>query len=150
MDGVSRHRQVRAAGVATIAIAACAATEVAYLAVIRSQGGAVSPQPDVVPFVSGYVATIAVATLVGIACLLSGSFAAAKTLFVAAATGSAALGFLAIFSIGLALVIIAALLLVAAASTPILTRPHGWLWPVLCGFIAVVALVAGFFVVGTF
>jgi hypothetical protein len=150
MDGVSRHRQVRATGVSAIAIAACAATEVGYLAVISSQGGAVSPLPDVVPFVSGYIATIAVATLVGIACVLSRRFAAAKTLFVAAASGSGALGFLAIFSIGLAMVITAALLLIAAASTPLVTRPHGWLWPVSGGFIAVAGLVAGFFVVGTF
>jgi hypothetical protein len=76
--------------------------------------------------------------------------AAAKTAFLAAAAGSATLGFIGIFSIGLALLITAGLLSVAAGTVGPIPSARPWLWPVLCSLIAMVVLIGGFFVIGTF
>ena len=134
---------------ALVAAAAAAATDGAYVALIRSQN-ATPPQPGIVAFICGYIAAIAAASMVGVWCYALGRPAAAKAVFLAAAAGSATLGFLAIFSIGLALLITAALLSIAALSIPRVDRPNAWLWPVSGALIAVVALLLGFFIVGTF
>jgi hypothetical protein len=145
MEGTQR-RQVTAALLAAVA---AAATDYGYLAIIHSQGAS-DPLSGTVPFVSGYVAAIAAAALIGLALVLVRRMAAAKTVFLAAAAGSATLGFLAIFSIGLALLITAGLLAIAARTVGPIPGPRPWIWPVSCSLIAMVALIAGFFVVGTF
>jgi hypothetical protein len=146
MEGTQRRRQVTAG---LLAAMAAAATDYGYLAVIHSQG-ATDPLTGAVPFVSGYIAAIAAAALIGLALILASRMAAAKTAFLAAAAGSAALGFLAIFSIGLALLITAALLSVTAGTVGPIPGPRPWLWPMSAAAFAVVALIVGFVVVGVF
>jgi hypothetical protein len=146
MEGTQRRRQVTAG---LLAAMAAAATDYGYLAVIHSQG-ATDPLTGAVPFVSGYIAAIAAAALIGLAFILASRMAAAKTAFLAAAAGSAALGFLAIFSIGLALLITAALLSVTAGTVGPIPGPRPWLWPMSAAAFAVVALIVGFVVVGVF
>jgi hypothetical protein len=137
MEGVQRRRQLTTGLLAAVA---AAASDWGYLAVIHSQN-AQPPYPGVVPFITGYV---------GMAFVVAGRLAAAKSVFLSAAAGSAALGFLAIFSIGVALLITAALLTVAAKMIPPVRRRRSWLWPASGAFVAVAALIAGFVVVGTF
>ena len=103
----------RNAVAALVASVAAATTDGVYLAVIRSQG-ATPPHPTVVPFLMVYIAAVAVAGAASVVLILQDHRGTAKTLLVAAAAGSAALGFLAIFSIGLALVITAGLFGMAA------------------------------------
>ena len=146
MEGSQRRRQVT---FALLAAAAATATDYAYLALIGNQGGS-DPIGGTVRLVSGYIAAIAVAALIGLAFALAGRITAAKTAFLAAAAGSATLGFLAIFSIGLALLITTGLLAMAARTTGPLPGARPWLWPVLCSLIAMVGLIAGFVVIGTF
>jgi hypothetical protein len=146
MVGVVHRRQVIAA---TLAAVAAGTTDGAYLAAIRAQG-AVPPETGVVPFVTGYIAAIAAATLIGLWFVLRGRPTIARTVFLAAAAGSGALGFLAIFSIGIALVVTAVLLLLAAQGITTAGRPMAWLWPLSGALFAVVVLIVGFFAVGTF
>jgi hypothetical protein len=146
MQRAQRRQQLTAALLAAVA---AAASDWAYLAVIHGQD-TVPPLPAIVPFVSGYIGAIAVAAVIGLACVLAGRMPAAKTLFLAAAAGSAALGFIAILSIGVALFITAALLSVAAQSIPPVQRPNFWLWPMSGAILAIVGLIAGFVLVGTF
>jgi hypothetical protein len=70
--------------------------------------------------------------------------------FLSAAAGSAALGVIGILSIGIALLITAALLSIAAATIPPIRRPNAWVWPVSGAAAAIAALIVGFVVVGTF
>ena len=146
MEGVQRRRQLTTGLLAAVA---AAASDWGYLAGVHSQN-AQPPYPGVVPFITGYVAAIAAASFVGMAFVVAGRLAAAKSVFLSAAAGSAALGFLAIFSIGVALLITAALLTVAAKMIPPVRRRRSWLWPASGAFVAVAALIAGFVVVGTF
>ena len=134
---------------ALLAAAAATATDSAYLAVIGSQNGS-DPIAGTVQLVSGYVAAIAVAALIGLAFALGGRTTAAKTAFLAAAAGSATLGFIAIFSIGLALFITAGLLVSAAGTVGPIRGSRPWLWPVSCSFVAMAALIGGFVLIGTF
>lgn len=144
MEGAHRRRQLTAGLLAAVA---AAATDWAYLtAVVHSQNG----PPGIVPFITGYIAAIAAASILGTACVLGGRPAAAKTVFLSAAAGSAALGVIGIFSIGLALLITAALLSIAAATIPPIRRPNPWVWPVSGAAVAIAALIVGFVAVGTF
>ncbi len=147
MEGAHRRRQLTAGLLAAVA---AAATDWAYLtAVVHSQNGPPS-LPGIVPFITGYIAAIAAASILGTACVLGGRPAAAKTVFLSAAAGSAALGVIGIFSIGLALLITAALLSIAAATIPPIRRPNPWVWPVSGAAVAIAALIVGFVAVGTF
>jgi hypothetical protein len=146
MEGAHRRRQLTAGLLAAVA---AAATDWGYLAIIHSQN-ALPPLPRVVPFITGYIAAIAAASVVAIACVLGGRPAAAKTVFLSAAAGSAALGCIGIFSIGLALLITAALLSIAAAAIPPFRRPYAWVWPVSGAAVSIAALIVGFVAVGTF
>jgi hypothetical protein len=146
MDQKNRRRGTTAALLAT---AAAATTDVAYVALILTQG-ATPPQPGIVPFVIGYIAAIGAASLVAMRFVSLGRLPAARTVFLSAAAGSAALGFIGIFSIGLPLLITAALLSVAAQSIRAMHRPTAWVWPVSGAIIAIVVLIAGFVLAGGF
>ena len=146
MDQKKRRRVTTAALLAAVA---AAMTDIAYVALILSQG-ATPPQPGIVPFVIGYIAAIAAASLIGMRSVFLGRLPAAQAVFLSGAAGSAALGFIGIFSIGLPLLITAALLSVAAQSIPAVHRPNAWVWPVSGALIAIVVLIAGFVVAGTF
>jgi hypothetical protein len=146
MDQKHRRRMTTAA---LLAAAAAAATDFAYVVLIVSQG-ATPPQPGIVAFIIVYIAAIAAAALIGMWSAFVGRPSAAKAVFLAAAAGSAALGFIGIFSIGLPLLITGALLSVAAQAIPAMRRPNGWLWPVAGAIIAIAVLIAGFVVAGGF
>jgi hypothetical protein len=146
MDQKHRRRMTTAALLAAVA---AAATDFAYVVLIVSQG-ATPPQPGIVPFVIGYIAAIAAAALIGMWSALIGRPSAAKAVFLAAAAGSAALGFIGIFSVGLPLLITGALLSFAAQNVSLLRHPNAWLWPVSGAIMAIVVLIAGFVVAGGF
>ena len=127
----------------SVAVAATLAIVVLYVSISRTQGGGGPPTPDVltVPFVASYIA------------LMGGLLAA--SLFVppalrpalrgAAAAGLLVLGWLAIFSIGVAILIAAGL---AIGSTVLALNERPGARPVasavVAGVLAVVVLVAGF------
>ena len=141
MEGAHRQRQLTAGLLAAVV---AVASDWAYLTVaVHSQNGP-PPLPGIVPFITGYIAAIAAASVLGTACVLGGRSAAAKTVFLSAAAGSAALGVIGILSIGIALLITAALLSIAVR------RPNAWVWPVSGAAAAIAALIVGFVVVGTF
>jgi hypothetical protein len=146
MEGIQRRRQVT---LAVLAAAAATATDAAYLALIHSQDAS-DPLSGTVPLVSGYIAAIAVAALIGLGFALSGRITAARTMFLAAAAGSATLGFLAIFSSGLALLITTGLLVASAGNAGPIPGTRPWLWPVSCSIVAMGGLIAGFVIIGTF
>jgi len=146
MEGARRRKQVTAALLAAVA---AAASDWGYLGVIHSQN-ALPPLPGIVAFITWYIAAIALSAVIGMACVMAGRTGAAKTVLLSAAAGSAVLGFLAIFSVGLALLITAALLSIAARTIPPVRRPNAWLWPMSGAFIAIAALIGGLVVVGTF
>jgi hypothetical protein len=145
MNGVmGRVKWRREAVVALLAAVAAAATDWGYLSLIRSQN-ATPPNPGVVPFVSAYVAAIAAAAVLGAVLILWEKRRVAETVLVAAAVGSCALGVLAIFSIGLALLITAILLAMAAGGVAAKHRAlAGWTLPALGVLIALGVLAAGF------
>ena len=103
-----------------VAVVVIAATEVGYMLLIRAQGGPPSDTPWVVPFVAGY--------LVLMAALLAASTLVPATARVALRGGASAgllvLGVLAAFSIGLA-VLIAAALAIAATVLGLRAKPGG-------------------------
>ena len=147
MEGAHRQRQLTAGLLAAVV---AVASDWAYLTVaVHSQNGPPA-LPGIVPFITGYIAAIAAASVLGTACVLGGRSAAAKTVFLSAAAGSAALGVIGILSIGIALLITAALLSIAAATIPPIRRPNAWVWPVSGAAAAIAALIVGFVVVGTF
>lgn len=135
---------------AVLAAVAAAATDGAYVGLIKSQQ-ATGPNPGVVPFITLYIAAIAMAAVVAVALMLRGKPSAAWPLLVSATTASAALGFLAIFSIGLALLITAGLMGSAALRLEqIDPSSRNWL-PALVGSVTAIAvLIAGFIVSGVF
>jgi hypothetical protein len=136
--------------VALLGAVAASTTDVAYVLLINSQGGN-GPNPGVVPFVILYIAAIAAAGLVGVALILLGRTAPAQVVLAGATAGSAALGFLAIFSIGIALVIASGFLAAAVfALSPEGRRPKGWASSLVAAVIAVGVLVAGSILTGVF
>lgn len=142
-----RRREVIAALLAAVA---AIATDAAYVALVRSQD-ATPPSPGVVPFVAAYVGAIAVAALAGAGLILRERTTAARTVLIAAAAGSAALGFLAIFSIGLALLITAGLLSMSALGISARAQPPmPWGTLLLGVLLAVGILVGGFTIAGVF
>jgi hypothetical protein len=141
---MGRVKWRREAVVALLAAVAAAATDWGYLSLIRAQN-ATPPNPGVVPFVSAYVAAIAVAGVLGAVLILWDKTTAAETVLVAAAVGGCVLGVLAIFSIGLALLITSILLAMAAGGVAPKHRAlAGWVLPALGVWIALGVLVAGF------
>jgi hypothetical protein len=138
MTGVHRRRQLTAG---LLAAFLAAATDWLYLALVHD--GAI------VPFVTTDIAVIAVLACVGVGAILVGRPAVAKTVFLATAAGSWALGLIGLASIGVLLVITAVLLAIAAWTLPPIGRPNAWLWPVSGAAVAIVAVIAGFVVAGT-
>jgi hypothetical protein len=137
------QRNVVAAGVASIV---AVVTDVAYLMLIGAQD-ATPPHPAVEPFLLVYIAAIAIAGAASAALILRDHRESAKTMLVAAAAGSAVLGIVAIFSIGLGLVITAGLLWMAASGV----APTAARMPrVVAALGAVGILIAGFTVTGVF
>jgi hypothetical protein len=140
VSSVTRRREAVAALLAAVA---ATATDWGYLSLIHEQN-ATSPNPGITPFITVYVAAIAAAAVVGAALILCEKGTAAETVLVAASVGSGALGILAIFSIGLALIITAILLATAAGGAA--TKPRrqaGWLLPLFGALVALGVLGAG-------
>ena len=129
---------------AVLAAVAAAATDGAYASLIVSQN-ATGPNPGIVPFLIIYIGAIATAAVLSVALILREQTSAAWALLVSATTGSAALGLLAIFSIGLALLITAVLLGAAAFRLEhTVPRPTRWLAALAGSAIAIGTLIAGF------
>lgn len=135
---------------ALIGAVAAATTDVAYVLLINSQGGS-GPNPGVVPFLTIYIAAIAAAGLVGVALILRGRARPAQAVLAAGAGGSAALGFLAAFSIGIALVIASGFLAAAVVALSREVRAaRAWAPLAIPAVIAVGILVAGLTLTGVF
>lgn len=149
MRGIVLRRQV---WLAVVAAFLAAVIDWSYLTFIRAQDvSPPPPHPGVVPFVSGYIAGVAAVALLGAALILWGKRPAATVVLVAAMTGSAALGFLAIFSIGLALLITATLLAVAAFGVaPEHRQRVPWPGALLGASVALAVLISGFAATGVF
>jgi hypothetical protein len=124
-----------------LAIAAIVAVEVLYLALINSQGGPEADTPWVTPFVAGYLALAGV--LLAVSLVTSG---APRAGLLGAASGALSImGVLAAFSIGIAVLIAAALsiagLVVAVVRRPVTTTVVS----AIGGFVLSIALlVVGF------
>lgn len=122
------------------------ATDAAYLSLVRGQTNGVDGQvldAFTLPFVAGYV--LAMAALLAASLVRWWSAAARMPLRAAAAGGLLVLGVIAIFSIGLPLVIAGAMTAGATVRTlrgPQLTKSS--LSAVVAAVVAVVVLVAGF------
>jgi hypothetical protein len=130
---------------AILGAAAAAATDWGYRLLIASQGVPNLPGGywSRVDFVTVFMAGIAAAALGGAVLLGLRRETAASLLLAAALTGSAALGVLAIFSIGLALLVVAALLALAMAGASSTT---GWRW--LAAHLVPLAVSVGVLVAG--
>jgi hypothetical protein len=130
---------------AILGAAAAAATDWGYRLLIASQGVPNLPGGywSRVDFVTVFMAGIAAAALGGAVLLGLRRETAASLLLAAALTGSAALGVLAIFSIGLALLVVAALLALAMAGCSSTT---GWRW--LAAHLVPLAVSVGVLVAG--
>ncbi len=149
-NATSTRAHRRGVGAALAGTVAAATTDVAYVLLINSQDST-GPNPGVVPFVIVYIAAIAAAGLAGLALILRGRPAPAQVVLAAATAGSAATGFLAIFSIGIALVIAAGFLASAVFALSAEGRPAtGWVPSLVAAAIAVGVLVAGLTVTGVF
>lgn len=124
-----------------VAVAAIAATDGGYIALIRGQGGPPTDTPWVVPFVAGYLVLVAAV----LAASLLVPAAAKPAMRVAASAGLLVLGVLAAFSIGLA-VLIAAGLSIAAAVLAFRAKPgmSSAVSAAAAAVVALVVLVAGF------
>ena len=126
-----------------VAVIATVAIVTLYLWIIRSQGAGGPSTPDVltVPFVAGY--QLLMAALLGVSLLAPAG--ARPALRGAAAGGLFVLAVLAMFSIGLAILLVAGLA-IAATVLAIAERPgaRSVVSAVLAGVLAVVVLVAGF------
>ncbi len=112
--GLAARPRTRAMALAVLGAAGAAAADWGYRSLIASQGGSITNLPSGywsrVDFVTVFIAGIAAAALSGAVLLGIRRDTAASFPLTAAFTGAAALGFLAIFSIGLALIVVAALL----------------------------------------
>lgn len=114
---------------------------------LHSIPGCNSPNAGVVPFLIAYIAAVALIAALSVWLILSEHRTIAKTMLVAAAAGCGALGILAIFSIGLGLLITAGLLAMAALGV----APQASRLPQLAGALgAIGVLVAGFTLTGVF
>jgi hypothetical protein len=125
-----------------IALILVLATDAAYVALIKGQGS-VAPDVYTVPFVAGYL--LAMAALLAYSLMRLARPAWRMPLRAAATGGLLVLGVLAIFSVGLPLVIAGALATGATVRTlrgPQLTRAS--LSAVAAALLAVIVLVAGF------
>jgi hypothetical protein len=134
---------------AMLAAVAAVATDGAYFALIYSQN-ATGPNPGIVPFIAVYIAAIAASAVVAAALMVRGQTTAPWSVLVSATTGSAALGFLGIFSIGMGLLVTAGLLGAAAVSLERTTRPATRLPAIVGSLTAIAILIAGFVVSGVF
>jgi hypothetical protein len=130
---------------ALLGAAAAAATDWGYRSLIASQGIPNLPNGywNRVDFVTLFIAGIGAAALGGALLLGLRRDGAASLLLAAALTGSAALGLLAIFSIGLALFVVAALLALAMAGS---SSARGWRW--LAAHLVPLAVSVGILVAG--
>jgi hypothetical protein len=125
-----------------IALILVLATAAAYIALIKGQGD-VAPDAYTVPFVAGYL--LALAALLAYSLMREARPAWRMPLRAAAAGGLLVLGVLAIFSVGLPLVVAGALATGSTVRTPRgpqLTRAS--LSAVAAAVLAVIVLVAGF------
>ena len=124
-----------------IAVVAIVAIIALYLALINSQGGEPSDTPWVVPFVSAYLALMAVVLTAS----LIAPPGARPALRAGASAGLVVLGVLAAFSIGVA-VLIAAGLAIAATVLDLRTKPgaRAVASAVTGAVVAVVVLLGGF------
>lgn len=124
-----------------MAVIATAAIVALYLSIIRSQGGPSTPDVLTVPFVAAYQLLMAV--LLGVSLLAPAG--ARPALRGAAAGGLFVLAVLALFSIGVAILLVAGLA-IAATVLAIVERPgaRSVVSAVLAGVLAVLLLVAGF------
>ena len=146
MTRVGRQKDIVAAALAAVA---AATTDGAYLYLIHQQNAS-DPHSGIVPFVSGYIAGICAAAILGIVLVQRRRRRAAKAVFIAAFAGSWALGILAIFSIGVALLITSGFLVFAANSVPADdVGSRGWLAPAAGVAIALGVLAAGFAIANT-
>jgi hypothetical protein len=127
---------------AWIALILVLATDAAYIVLIRGQG-ALAPDAYTVPFVAGYLLVMAALLMSSLARLRRSTWR--MPLRAAAAGGLLVLGVLAIFSVGLPLVIAGALATGATVRTlrgPQVTKAS--LSAIAAAVVAVVVLVAGF------
>ena len=121
------------------------------LGTIRAQNWALFLLTNMVPFVAAYVGLTAITALVAGVMTLGGHRRAAVTPMVSAAVAAGSVGFLAIFSVGLPLLVAACLLAVAAVSVAAPTSPSMSRVPSLIGALAAVAiLIGGFTLTGVF
>jgi hypothetical protein len=143
MVAAAQPADTRAARLMTwIALILVLATDVAYVLLIRSQG-AVAPDAYTVPFVAGYLLLLAGLLVASLVHRLRPAWR--MPLRAAAAGGLLILGVLAIFSVGLPLVIAGALATGATVRTlrgPQVTRAS--ISAIAAAVLAVVVLVAGF------
>jgi|HubBroStandDraft_6_1064221.scaffolds.fasta_scaffold1078711_2 hypothetical protein len=142
-SAVVRRRKATAAAAGAIA---AGATNAAYVFLVAG-----NPTPGVVPFLLVYISLIAAAAAVSAVLIVKGESASADVVMITAAAGSAALGFVGIFSIGIGLLIAAGLLLLATFGfEPHARRPGDWKAP-LAGVVGAIAvLVAIFTISGAF
>lgn len=136
---------------ALLGAVAAAAADWGYRSLVASPGTINNPPSGYgsrVDFVTLFIAAIAALAVGGVVLLGLGSDAVASLLITAAFTGAAALGFLAIFSIGLAFFVVAALLALSMAGSPSI-RSRGWLGARLASVaISLGVLIAGIGVTG--
>jgi hypothetical protein len=119
------------------------ATDVAYLLLIKAQNAPGVPSPSIVPFIAAYLVVIAV--LLAASLMRRLGPALRFPLRTAAAAGLLVLGILALFSIGLPLVVAGAMATGATVRTlrgPLLASSS--LFAVGAAVIAVVVLITGF------
>lgn len=130
-------------------------TDWAYNALITAQNAAPNAPPPpqfaaIVPFVTAYIAGIAAAAILGAGLVAVDRGAPARTALSAAAAGSGALGFLAIFSVGAPLLVAGGLIAAAHFSIPSGRSTAAWASPLAGALVAIAVLIAGFTVAGVF
>ena len=127
-----------------VAVVAIAAIVVLYLSIIRSQGGPGEPPSDtpwVVPFVAGF--QILMALLLAVSLVVPPAIR--PGLRGATSAGLFVLGVLALFSIGLGDIIVAALAVAATVLSVIANPgPRTWVSVVAAAIVSVAILLGGF------
>src|SRR5579862_2262468 len=125
-EWLATRARARAMALAVLGAAGAAAADWGYRSLIASQGSITNLPSGYwsrVDFVTLFIAGIAATALSGVVLLGLRRDTAASFPLIAAFTGAAALGFLAIFSIGLALIVVATLLAMPAARS---ARTRNW------------------------